>query len=298
MQIITTTDQKEIKKHGNDSFPLLVSRERLSAYESGSFLWHWHPEIELTLVLEGEMLYHVNRSDFHLCNNDILFCNASALHSGSARSGKDCRYLSVTFHPQMIYGFHQSAVCRKYVEPVIQDMGFSAILFHPDHIFYKSVHCTLLTLVQLYNDQPDFYEIDMIRCLLEIWEKIFLSYHPTLPLSESARKEQERIRQILSYLDNNYMYSITLKNISDVIHLCPGECSRLFKKHMKVPLFSYLKEYRIERSLNLLANPELSITEIAALCGFHDPNYYTKVFRTLKGCAPGTYRKTAETTEN
>ena len=44
-EIITDTSQKELKKHGSDEFPLLVSYEKLSGYKSGSFLWHWHPEM-------------------------------------------------------------------------------------------------------------------------------------------------------------------------------------------------------------------------------------------------------------
>ena len=73
MQIITNQNQKEIKEHGNYSFPVLVSYEALSNYESGSFLWHWHPEIEITLVTHGEMLYHINHDTFHLKEGQILF---------------------------------------------------------------------------------------------------------------------------------------------------------------------------------------------------------------------------------
>lgn len=56
MQIITNNAGKELKKHGDSAFPCLVSYERLSGYETGSFLWHWHPEIELTYIEKGEML--------------------------------------------------------------------------------------------------------------------------------------------------------------------------------------------------------------------------------------------------
>ena len=50
MQIITNQFQKELKQHGNEQFPFLVSYQKLSEYESGSFMWHWHPEIEITYV--------------------------------------------------------------------------------------------------------------------------------------------------------------------------------------------------------------------------------------------------------
>lgn len=66
MQIITNNAGKELKKHGDSAFPFLVSYERLSGYETGSFLWHWHPEIELTYIHKGEMLYKVNQNTFHL----------------------------------------------------------------------------------------------------------------------------------------------------------------------------------------------------------------------------------------
>ena len=72
-EIITDGSQKELKKHGSDEFPLLVSYEKLSGYKSGSFLWHWHPEIEITLCLEGQILYKVNQCTYHMKTGDIQF---------------------------------------------------------------------------------------------------------------------------------------------------------------------------------------------------------------------------------
>ena len=60
MQLQINQEKKELKPHGNYGFPLLVSYERLSYFETGSFLWHWHPEVELTLVMDGEIAYQVN----------------------------------------------------------------------------------------------------------------------------------------------------------------------------------------------------------------------------------------------
>ena len=60
MRLNIDKEHKELKSHGNYAFPVLVSDERLSWFDTGEFPWHWHPEIELTIVLDGNMTYLVN----------------------------------------------------------------------------------------------------------------------------------------------------------------------------------------------------------------------------------------------
>ena len=127
MQIITNTAGKELKKHGDSAFPCLVSYECLSGYETGSFLWHWHPEIELTYIEKGEMLYKVNQNTFHLKEGQALFGNANALHAGYMYHEQDCRYIPVTFDPKLIYGFSGSALFQKYTEPILR--SFPCLLY-------------------------------------------------------------------------------------------------------------------------------------------------------------------------
>ena len=127
MQIITNNAGKELKKHGDSAFPFLVSYERLSGYETGSFLWHWHPEIELTYIHKGEMLYKVNQNTFHLKEGQVLFGNANALHAGYMYHNQDCQYIPVTFDPKLIYGFPGSILFQKYTEPILRSFSLSAV---------------------------------------------------------------------------------------------------------------------------------------------------------------------------
>ena len=86
MQIVTNKSQKELKEHGSYQFPILVSRECLSGYETGSFFWHWHPEVELTLVTEGVIEYHVNGSVFILKEGQAL-CQQPSFRKHGGRTG-------------------------------------------------------------------------------------------------------------------------------------------------------------------------------------------------------------------
>lgn len=289
MQIITNQFQKELKQHGNEQFPFLVSYQKLSEYESGSFMWHWHPEIEITYVQKGTMCYKVNHMVYHLKEGDIVFNNSGALHSGTMENQKDCAYIPVTFDSRLIYGFFQSTVNSKYVDPVIQDSMLPAICIDQSEPWHKPFREYLLRIIDLDEKKPDFYELDITICLQSMWRLLLehITYEPQASRENSL--EYDRIKKILSYIEENYQNKITLNDIAGHIHLCESECTRLFKRHMNTTLFAFLQEYRIERSLEFLQDDQ-PVSAVADKAGFSDPHYYSKVFAKIKGCSPREYR--------
>ena len=289
MQIITNQFQIELLQHGNEQFPFLVSYQKLSEYESGSFMWHWHPEIEITYVQKGTMCYKVNHMVYHLKEGDIVFNNSGALHSGTMENQKDCAYIPVTFDSRLIYGFFQSTVNSKYVDPVIQDSMLPAICIDQSEPWHKPFREYLLRIIDLDEKKPDFYELDITICLQSMWRLLLehITYEPQASRENSL--EYDRIKKILSYIEENYQNKITLNDIAGHIHLCESECTRLFKRHMNTTLFAFLQEYRIERSLEFLQDDQ-PVSAVADKAGFSDPNYYSKVFAKIKGCSPREYR--------
>lgn len=291
MQIITDQFQKEVKEHGNYHFPLLISNERLSKYESGSFLWHWHPEIELTLVTKGQMIYKVNNHIFHLQQGEALFGNAGTLHAGYMFQNHDCEYTSITFEPKLIYRYENSIVYIKYVKPIIQNLSLSAIHFDLSEKWHEEVLSLLWDITQIESDNCSTYELDILIRLDQFWKQLYI-HNDNFPMKMPYDKcNYDRIRKILSYIEKNYASKLTLEEIANHIHLCKGECSRMFKKYMKVSLFEFISHYRIEKSIDYLINTKYPIADISESVGFHDSNYFTKVFRKQKGCSPSKYRQ-------
>ena len=56
-------------------------------------------------------------------------------------------------------------------------------------------------------------------------------------------------------------------------------------------IFQYLLEYRISKSREFLADPSLTIAEIAQNTGFSSQSYFTSCFKKIVGCTPNKYRK-------
>ena len=295
MQLTINEKQQELKSHGSFEFPVNISPETLSAYERGAFIWHWHPEVELTLVLDGQISYQINDHVFQLTAGDGLFCNSNALHTGHMIDGNDCHYLSVTFHPRIIYGFEGSILQRNYVAPLLKNDRLDSIVFRPDLPWHHHVLERMNQIRTLFwSGHIPVYEMLIQQHLSSIWLLIYQNTQDELtPVRKNSAHSQDtdRIRRILTFIQDHYMDKITLDDIAGQINICKSECCRFFKKYMQESLFDYLLYYRIEKSLPLLTENRLSITEIAEQTGFSNSGYFSRVFREQMNCTPSQYRK-------
>lgn len=291
MRLQIDKEQKEIKRHGSYGFPVLVSYERLSWFDTGEFPWHWHPEIELTLVMEGEIVYQVNDSLYHLKEGEGLFCNTNVLHSGHGEDSADCSYLSVTFHPRLLYGYSSSVMQMKYMDHILKSPSLASIHFVPEESWQARILELIETIRLLDLEHPPSEELQIQIALLRIWQELYEHVEINETGFAENGRDTERIRRIMEYIREHYAEKITLEDLAEQIHLCRSESCRLFKRYMKESMFDYLLDYRIERSLEFLRRSDLDVTQIAGQAGFASPGYYSKIFKRKMGCTPLEYRK-------
>lgn len=291
MQLQTDKENRELKSHGCYEFPVNISYEILSQYERGAFAWHWHPEIELTFILDGEIDYQVNNRTYHLVKGDGLFCNTNALHTGHMHEGHDCHYISTTFAPRLLYGFSGSVIQTKFIEPVLTDVHLASVPLSPESEWQKTIINTMKQIYSLSLNPTITYEMEIQQLLLSIWNQLYS--HVTLSDQSqytAEARDVDRLRTLLDYIHTHYSEQITLEALAGEINICRSECCRFFKKCMNQSLFEYLMEYRISKSLPLLLDGCESITVIAEQTGFSTPAYYAKIFKKQMGCSPREYR--------
>lgn len=290
MQINIEKNRKENKQHGNYSFPVHISPEAIQFYEQGSFMWHWHPEIELTWFISGQMEYCVNDQKYILSAGEGLFCNCNALHSGYMLDGQDCNYISVTFHPRFIYGYENSLIQTKFMDFITSNEAWASLKLDPKTPWQQNVLEQIQTIYQLSLDPPQDYELRIHMLLTSVWQNLY-HYYSSIPSDVSPDpKHLDRLRSIMSYVQEHSMEDLCLDDIADHVNICKSECCRFFKKHMKMTIFDYLLSLRIQNSLPLLMSGE-SITKIADMVGFSTPAYYGQIFKRYMGCSPSQYRK-------
>lgn len=98
-------------------------------------------------------------------------------------------------------------------------------------------------------------------------------------------------RKIIEYIRSNLDQDLSLINIATSLNLSVSELSRQFKKETNISLVDYINIQRINEATYLLQNQKMLITDIAYMVGFNDGNYFTKVFKKVKGITPSKYRQ-------
>lgn len=290
MQINIEKNQKEIKAHGNYAFPVGINVEAIEAYEQGAFLWHWHPEIELTCVMSGEIEYHVNDKKYILTEGEGMFGNSNTLHAGYMKDGQECTYLSVTFHPRFLYGYENSVLQTKYINFITSNNAWPSLKLEKQIIWHQEIIQILRDIYELSKKPPLDYELEIHMLLMQIWKKLY-RYFNALPEKEpKPQRYLERLRDIISYVQEHYNQEITLDDVAGHVNICKSECCRFFKKHMGMTLFDYIMFLRIQNSLPLLREGE-SVTKAAGMAGFSSPAYYGQIFKRYMKCTPREYQK-------
>lgn len=92
-------------------------------------------------------------------------------------------------------------------------------------------------------------------------------------------------------IETHYSDNIRIQDFADKYYFSREYLSRLFKTEYGTGIYEYLTQVRMSRAEELLADPSVSIAEIASRIGFSDSNYFSKAFRTWSGMSPSDWRK-------
>ena len=84
---------------------------------------------------------------------------------------------------------------------------------------------------------------------------------------------------------------LTLEQLAEEGHMNKFYLSHAFKREYGVSPINYMISKRIEESKYLLAETDLSMTQIAQLLGFSSLSYFSQVFRRTQSVTPMEYRQ-------
>lgn len=127
---------------------------------------------------------------------------------------------------------------------------------------------------------------DLVRSLLEIFFKDSESERKKAPKLDSP----EFFHEIETYMKNNMKEALSLQGICKTFCVSQTYISKMFRKYSGLSFNQKLTEIRIEQAKEMMKqNPDIYIKDVAAVVGYADQFYFSRVFRSYTGKSPSEY---------
>jgi AraC family transcriptional regulator len=98
-------------------------------------------------------------------------------------------------------------------------------------------------------------------------------------------------RTLRAYMEDHLTDHVSLATLAQLVRLSRAHLCRAFKHSFGLPPSRYHATRRVEHGKTLLANPELSVTQVGLTVGFSDAGAFTVAFRRITGITPSEYRR-------
>lgn len=255
--------------------------------------WHYHPEFELTYIVQGVGQRFVADSIEAFDAGDLVLLGAHVPHFWrnsvefyQPNSALTAQAVVVQFPPQWVNDFINKVPDFKPIS--------SLLLKSESGLVFSSVSPTLhQKLLQLPILTEGFRLVALLDILLQLaTQTSFRSLaSPTYRITIDD-SETERMKRILEFTLAHFQEEISLETIADVAHLTVPAFCRYFKKRTKKTYIEYLNHLKINHACKLLTTSELSVAQVGLECGFHNLSNFHQTFRRQMGQSPLAFRKT------
>ncbi|MGK0237527.1 MAG: AraC-like DNA-binding protein/ligand-binding sensor protein [Candidatus Pelagisphaera sp.] len=127
--------------------------------------------------------------------------------------------------------------------------------------------------------------------MLTIFAQHLATIGNSIKIKESAG-EPQTVKRARQYIEHNFDKRLSLEEAAKAVNTSVRYFCKVFKKSTSMTFVDYLTRLRIEKSKNLLLNPNKRISEIAYEVGFESLTQFNRSFKKLSGQTPTQYRKT------
>lgn len=288
--ILVDSARRELEKHGTETFPMTVNHDDLWSFEGKNVPIHWHNDLEINLIREGEAVFQVYQKSYRVRTGEGFLLNRNVPHSCSSPGNEHVRYSTILVRPDFLYGDFGSDVERKCFQPFLQNSAIPCIYLTGFGENGKEILQKLNQVEEAFDRKRFCYELKIKGLLCEAFAMILYGHRQELTKFVSANlQELERLEKMLNYLNMHFTEVISLQDLADQVHLSREVCCRLFKKMTGKTITGYLEEYRVNKSFSLVQSGQYSMIQITEMVGFSNPSRFASAFRKRFGGNPGEY---------
>jgi AraC-like DNA-binding protein len=255
--------------------------------------WHFHPEYQLFLVLEGTGTRFIGDSIQHFEAGDLVFTGPNLPHLWRSdaiyfRGNPDCQVQGIVVY------FDANFLGPDFFNKP-EMFGLKNLLQQSE----RGLEVTGYTREILTHQIKALRQLsgfDRILVLLEILHTLARANNYNLLSSRGftntfKSSDTPRMQQVHDYVLTNFKNGISLETVAAVASMSPSAFCRYFKARANKTFYDFVSEIRIGHACKLLIEEKLAVTQICYECGYKTLSNFNNQFKTITGLSPLQYQK-------
>jgi AraC-like DNA-binding protein len=271
--------------HQNCSFSL--------DFQSHQFLkvWHYHPEPELAIILNGNVTLNLGDGNKNLCSGDMVLIGENAPHHWQIA---DTNKNFTSFQPKAVVIHFMESFSKCLIKA--PEFGLIRELFADSKkgIFFGNIDINeILGIMNLLKACQDFERVIMILEVL----KLMVSHENKEFIScgdfsmKNGVNTDNKLDKLYHYVQGNFKEGINLQSAANTLNMNPSSFSRFFKKIHQKTFTQYVNEIKIGYACQILMEKDMNISEACYESGFKNISNFNRKFREIKKVSPSQFLK-------
>ncbi|PXX23993.1 AraC family transcriptional regulator [Arenibacter sp. ARW7G5Y1] len=266
----------------------------LQNYSSENFLkiWHYHPELELDVILSSTGTRFVGDSIKKFIPGDVVLMGENLPHLWlndniyfQEHSALKAEAVVIHFDNKLVSGMQQipemeniiSLIQKAKVGVAFRGGANSSIIKKATDMVESSAYDRVNILINIMAELAARNDFELLS------SSGFVNSFQGIPKS--------RMAPVYNYVMNNFKEEIKLETIAKIAHMNPSSFSRYFSNYHKKTFTQFVNEIRIGFACKMLMEYKCNISQVCYESGFNNISNFNRVFKAIKQISPSEYIK-------
>lgn len=266
------------------SFSISNHEEKTNAHTKH---WHYHPEIELVYINGGSGKRQVGSHVSYYNDGDLILIGSYLPHCGfTDEATGNMKETVIQMKPDFLgsafFDLSEMTNIKNLFSQAKQGISFTG-----------ETKKTLGKRIEALSEQT---QLERLLSMLSILNELELSKESTILNAEGHSMEMQmqdndRMNVVYNYVKDHFQENIALEKIAQLVAMTVPSFCRYFKKITNKTFTKFVNDYRLVHASKLLAEKQISISEICFESGFNNFGHFNKSFKDFTGKSASQYRQ-------
>ncbi|KRE43267.1 AraC family transcriptional regulator [Paenibacillus sp. Soil522] len=249
--------------------------------------WHYHKQLELLLILEGNLDVYIDEECYHLTTGDVMLIGASELHCDRSLSLLDYIVLQFDLEPF----FDQSTIpYMRYFSETQKPLSTANYIFQESSAVKQQTASCIQQILNEASRKETGYEL-AVSVLIKQILLLLLRHDSRKVLIEQDNFERIRLKPVLDYIENHLTDRIQVEEVCKIANMSYYYFVKYFKKTIGLSFTEYVNYRKVKWAERILLTKDLSISEVGERIGMPNMAHFYKMFKKYNDCSPKQFQR-------